>query len=138
MNIDRLKAQLREDEGISLKPYMCPAGKLTIGIGRNLDDVGISEEEAYTLLENDLEWVFAGLDRSFPWWRALDDARQEVLANMAFNMGITRLSGFKKFLAALQAGNFYTASLEMLDSRWAFQVGKRAKRLAEIMRNGEK
>ena len=133
----RLEHQLIRHEGLKLKPYVCPAGKLTIGIGRNLEANGISEEEALFLLRNDLEWVKAGLDRNVPWWRSLDEVRQAVLQNMAFNLGIGGLLGFKKFLSALQNGVYTTAAAEMLDSRWADQVGPRAIELSEMVKFGE-
>jgi len=132
-----LKSQLMKHEGLRLKPYLCTSGKITIGVGRNLEDTGISEEEAMTLLDNDLEWVKAGLDKNIPWWKELDGPRAGVLMNMAFNMGVHGLLKFKKMLGAVQGGNYPTASVEMLDSRWARQVGYRAEELAEQMRTGE-
>lgn len=136
MNIEALKQQLRIHEGLRLKPYKDTVGKLTIGIGRNLDDVGISEPEAMLMLENDIETVFADLDRSLTWWRTLSERRQMVLADMAFNLGIGRLTGFRNALAAMQAGEWDKAAREMLDSKWARQVGPRAATLADMVRAG--
>ena len=133
IDLGALKNMLRQHEGIRLKPYVDTVGKTTIGVGRNLDDIGISNDEAMMLLESDVLTVLADLDRVFPWWRTLSDVRQLVLANMCFNMGITRLSLFKKFLAALQAGEYDLAAAEMLSSKWAGQVGLRAQTLAGIM-----
>lgn len=138
MNLDALKADLRRDEGLRLKPYRDTVGKASIGIGRNLDDVGISEDEADYLLINDIFRAMADLDRAMPWWRDLSEARQRALCNMAFNLGLTRLQGFKKMLAALEAQDWPSAAREALDSKWARQVGDRADRIAEAFAGGER
>lgn len=127
---------LRRDEGERLKPYRDTVGKLTIGVGRNLDDVGLSSEESAYLLANDINKVLRQLDEKLPWWRGLCFNRQRVLINMAFNLGIAGLLGFKNTLAAVQAGQYDKAAEGMLSSKWASQVGKRAVRLADLMRNG--
>lgn len=119
-----------------LRPYKDSVGKLTIGVGRNLDDVGISRSEALTLLENDIARACKDLDTNLPWWRQLSDTRQQVLADMCFNLGIRRLQGFRKALEAMRAGAWYEAADQMLDSTWASQVGSRAIRLADMMRSG--
>ena len=136
MDMDALKGDLARDEGCRLKPYRDTEGLLTIGVGRNLDDVGITSEEAYHLLESDIGWVMADLDRNAPWWRHLSEPRQRALVNMAFNLGWPRLSGFRNMLAALQAGDFERAAAEALDSKWARQVGARAARIANVIREG--
>jgi lysozyme len=136
MNIERLIEDLKHDEGLRLKPYRCTAGKLTIGVGRNLDDVGIFEAEADYLLGNDIASVAADLDRALPWWRELSDARQRALANMAFNLGLSRLLGFKNMLVALHGGEFDRAADAALSSAWASQVGDRSKRIAAMFREG--
>jgi len=107
---------------------------LTIGVGRNLDDVGISNEEAMALLQSDMTSHLGDLDRELPWWRRLDDARQLALANMCFNLGIVKLLMFKNMLAALARGDYETAAQEMQESHWAAQVGARAVRLIMVMR----
>ena len=132
--IDRIMADLQRDEGLRLKPYRDSVGKLTIGFGRNLDDVGISEREAEILLDNDIAKTFADLDRALPWWRDLPLFQQRGLANMAFNLGLTRLKTFKKMLAALEAGDGERAAIEALDSIWAGQVKGRADRIAYLYR----
>lgn len=134
MNRDRLIQQLYADEGMRLKPYVDTVGKITIGIGRNLSDVGISTTEAKALCDSDLDTVESDLDGRFPWWRTLSEERQEVLANMCFNMGIGKLFGFQNMIAALKAGNYEIAAAEMMNSGWALQVGDRAKRLAATMK----
>jgi lysozyme len=122
-------------EGLRLKPYRCPAGKLTIGVGRNLDDVGISKEEAMRMLIHDIERVQGEMDRYLPWWTTLDVHRQVVLTNMAFNLGIHGLMKFEKFLLAVQQGDYERAAGEMLDSLWAKQVHRRAVELAALMQS---
>lgn len=135
MDIAKLKDDLTLDEGLRLKPYLDTVGKTTIGIGRNLDDVGISEEEARHLLGNDIEWVLDDLDRTMPWWRTMPEPAQRALANMAFNLGLTRLRSFRNMLTALQAGDYRKAADEALDSRWARQVGPRSDRIAALYRS---
>ena len=127
---------LMRDEGLRLKPYLCTAGKQTIGYGRNLDDVGISEAEAKAMLAADIE-VATQDAKSFATtavWDELSDARQAVLINMAFNLGLSRLSQFKRVQANLALHAYEDAAAEMLNSRWARQVPNRAQRLADIMR----
>lgn len=127
-----IRDDLIRDEGIRLKPYKDSLGVLTLGIGRNLDDVGISEEEALRLLDNDIVKAEKELDRVESWWRSRPECVQRGLLNMCFNLGISRLSGFKKMLAALHAGDFDTAAAEALKSQWADQVGERAVRIANL------
>lgn len=134
MDLDQLTEDLRRDEGERLLPYRDSVGKLTIGVGRNLDDVGISENESLILLTTDILRAASALDAQLPWWRTLDAARQNALANMCFNLGINGLLKFVKFLPALQAGDWNAAALEMLHSTWAQQVGERAVRLATIIK----
>lgn len=135
MNRALLKKQLELHEGVRHKPYLCTADKLTIGVGRNLDDVGLTADEIDYLLENDIDRCCMDLDRFLPTWYALSMARQHVLIDMIFNLGLTRLNGFKRFKLALENKAYARAADEMLDSRWAKQVGKRAIRLANAMRN---
>lgn len=137
MNRDRLKKALVRHEGLRLKPYTCTANKLTIGVGRNIQDNGISEAEAMLLLENDIDAIVRDLNRALPWWQQLDEARREVLANMVFNMGIGTVLTFKNTLAAVQAGDYKKAATLMLQSKWATQVGNRAKELAAQMETGK-
>jgi len=136
MAITCLEDQLRRDEKVVLKPYKDSVGKLTIGIGRNLDDVGISNAEASVLLANDIAAAEANLEREFPWTIGLDPVRKGALLNMTFNMGIGGLAEFRDFLAKMQAGNYSAAAGAMLDSLWARQVGPRAQRLAIQIESG--
>lgn len=137
MNLDRLAQQLEVDEKKCPRIYLDSVGKWTGGVGRNLSDRPFSDDEIALMLKNDIAMVERDLDRSLPWWRSLTDARQNVLANMCFNLGITRLLRFKNTLKAMQAHRYEAAAVGMLDSKWAKQVGQRAIRLAEMMRKGE-
>ena len=129
-----LREQLKRDEGVVLTPYRDSVGKLTIGVGRNLDDVGISQAEADFLLDNDIDRTrFSILDRA-PWANSLSECRQAVVVNMVFNLGIGGFLKFKNTIAALKRGAWETAARGMLDSKWATQVGPRAHRLAKQMR----
>jgi lysozyme len=128
--------QLIRDEGIRLKPYRDSVGKLTIGVGRNLDDVGITKEEAVFLLHNDIRNSELYLSKWLPWTSNVDPIRRAVLVNMLFNMGGGILS-FKHMLALVQEGKYEDAADAMLNSKWAEQVGPRAARLAVQMRTGE-
>lgn len=136
MDLDVLKAELVRDEGLRLKAYRDTVGKLTIGVGHNLDDVGISYAAAMQMLEDDILDVMGQMNSKLEWWATLDDARQRALANMAFNLGINGLLGFHHMLAAAKAGDFEEAANQMLSSKWAQQVGARAVRLAQMMRTG--
>ena len=129
--------QLRLHEGERLKPYRCTAGKLTIGVGRNLEDRGITREEAAYLLTNDIAAEERELLRALPWVAKLDEVRQRVLLDMAFNMGVVGLLAFKRTLATIQAGDYQRAAAMMLDSKWAGQVGQRAERLSRMMATGK-
>lgn len=128
--------QLTLHEGRRRKPYKDTVGKLTIGVGRNLDDVGLSDDEIDYLLINDIKRVEDNLDKNLPWWRGLNTVRQRVLIDMCFNMGIGGLMGFKNTLENIRKGNYSAASAGMLKSLWAKQVKGRATRLAEMMRTG--
>ena len=136
MYIGIVSELIKKHEGLRLKPYKCTAGKLTIGYGRNLEDMGITQEEAEQMLHNDIQNCYSECSK-FSFWNKLNEARQAVLIDMCFNLGITRLKGFKKMLAALEVGAYYRAAAEMLDSKWAREVKTRATELAEIMKKGE-
>ncbi|MDP3115465.1 MAG: glycoside hydrolase family protein [Candidatus Cloacimonadaceae bacterium] len=135
--LQKVKEQLLRHEGLKLKPYRCTAGKLTIGVGRNLDANGISQKEAIYLLENDILHCETELLEHIPLvYLRLNDIRKSVLLNMCFNLGITGLMGFKNTLAFIGAGDFERAANNMLVSKWAKQVGRRAIELSELMRKG--
>ena len=137
MNKQRLAEQLKVHEGLRLKPYKDTVGKWTIGIGRNLEDKGITEQEALFMLNNDVDYFYTNLIKMIPWFKSLSDARQNVLVNMAFNLGVAGLMSFKNALSLTSKGQYNAAASAMLDSKWARQVGYRAEELAEQMRTGE-
>lgn len=129
----KLAEQLEEHEGLRLAPYRCPAGKLTIGVGRNLEDRGITPREAEFLLMSDIESVESQLDSKIPWWRSKPENVRLVLTDMCFNLGIGTFMKFEKFLEAVRQDDMETARIEMMDSRWAEQVGKRAENLLGML-----
>ena len=133
---DILMQELVRDEGVKLQPYRCTAGKLTIGVGRNIEDRGITNAEAMYMLNNDIAICESELTAILPKWRELSDTRQRVLLNMIFNLGRSRLSGFTKFIACLKMGDFPGAAEQMMDSLWAKQVGQRAVRLRDMLLRG--
>jgi len=126
--------RLKKHEGFRSKPYRCPAGKLTIGYGRNIQDNGITKAEALFLLTEDVKRCRAECERAFSWFKDIDQTRQDVIVELDFNMGLDRLKTFKKMLAACARKDYEAASKEMLDSLWARQVGERSETLAAIMK----
>lgn len=134
---EKLLEQIIRDEGIEYKPYRCTVDKITIGVGRNLDDVGINHDEAMMLLHSDITRCVDDLNSNVPLIVKLSEPRIAVLINMTFNLGITRLLKFKNMIAALEKGEYIIASKEMLDSKWARQVPNRARRLAIQMETGK-
>lgn len=139
MNQNLIK-QLRDEEGEVLSAYQDHLGFWTIGVGHLIDKRkggGISAYISAMLLEDDIADKAGDLDKSLPWWRDLNDARQAVLLGMAFQMGINGLLGFKNTLAMVKSGNYAGAANGMLNSLWAKQTPARAKRMSEQMRTGE-
>lgn len=142
VNRDRLREQLKRDEGTGtvkdgrLMPYVDTVGKVTIGWGRNLTDRGVSFVEAENMLDHDIDVAIRDCSAKFPWFASLDPVRQGVLVNMCFNMGLTRLLQFRNTLKLIEKGQYEHAAIQMLQSKWADQVGDRALRLAEQMRSG--
>lgn len=136
-------------EGLRLQPYRCSKGKLTIGIGRNIDDNpftdtekkvigdwqhGITTQAAFYLLRNDIERLEKELQRKINFWKNLSDERQYALLDIAFNIGVSGLLKFKKMLAWLWMGNFEQAAIECLNSKYAKETGRRAERIANLIR----
>lgn len=132
--MDFLKQWITKHEGLILKPYRCTAGKLTIGVGRNIEDNGISRAEAELLLENDIRNAVKDLER-FEWYVDQPTHVKYALINLRFNIGMPRLLGFKKMIKALEDKDYTLAAKEALDSKWAKQVGRRATDVAMMMRN---
>jgi lysozyme len=137
--MDRLSlaAQLEIEEGKKARMYLDTEGCWTAGVGRNLSERPFSEDEIQLMLKNDIAIAEAALDRNCPWWRSMTEARQQALAGMCFQLGISRLLGFKKMLVMLEAGRWDAAAAEALDSKWAKQVPARAKRVTDLIRKGE-
>ena len=144
---EKLAAQIRQAEGFRLAAYRCPAGALTIGYGHNCDACpvpGVREPgdriaplQAETLFEADLATAVWAVRRNHPWVTGLNPARQAVLYDMAFNMGVKTLSTFINTLRMVREGDYANAARNMLLSKWARQVGGRAIRLARQMEDGE-
>jgi len=135
---EKLLDMLMLHEGLELKPYQCTADKTTIGVGRNLEDVGITEDEAKYLLQNDIDRILKEVEH-WSFLEKLNEPRQAVILDMVFNMGVTRFNAntWVKTFAAIQNEEWEKAANEMLDSKWAKQVGQRAIRLSQMMRKGE-
>lgn len=142
-----LISQIQAAEGLRLQAYRCPAGRISIGYGHNLEawpvpgvparlGTEITREQAERLLVADVQAVEARLDRAYPWAAELSAPRRGALLEMAYNLGLAGLGGFARLLAAVQRGDWMRAACEMLSSRWAEQVGTRAERLARQMLSG--
>jgi lysozyme len=136
MNRDRLTASIKQHEGFRGRPYKCTAGKTTIGYGRNLDDEPLTQVEGEYLLVRRLNKLEADCRMSVPNFRFLSPLRQEVLVEMAYQLGLGGLLKFVKMFNAIGLDDFITASNQMLNSKWAGQTPARANTLADRMRNG--
>lgn len=134
--IEQLRKMLVRHEALRLRPYRDSVGKLTIGVGRNLDDVGISEPEAMLLLSNDIGAAKTEAQKLL-WFGRLDSVRQDVIIDMIFNLGLPKFLLFKDTIQAIEMANWPEAAAHMLNSKWAAQVGKRADELAQMMLTGE-
>lgn len=132
---DALRAQLIKHEGLRLFPYVDAVGKTSIGVGRNLTDRGITDAEARFLLDNDINTAINALV-VFPWFPDLDTVRQRAFVDLCFNLGLTRLRGFVKMLAAAERQDWTAAATALLDSRYHVQVGQRARTLAAMLETG--
>ena len=135
IDIPLLMNELKRDEGFRDCVYQCSAGKLTVGYGHNLEDSPIPEPVADSLLGYDIGAAMRDCER-FDLYYTLDDVRKRVIINMVFNLGANGVSKFKKMIAAIEAKDYVTAASEMLDSKWASQVGERANRLSHLMLEG--
>jgi lysozyme len=141
---DQLERDLIRDEGLKLKPYKDSVGIWTIGVGHNIEahplpegmlvDGKISEADAKALLEGDIDEHVAALDKALPWAQSLDEPRYRALVNMAFNLGIAGLLGFKNTLALIERGEYEKAAANLAMSKWAKQVGPRATRIINIIK----
>lgn len=127
---------LQRHEGLRLSPYIDSVGVQTIGYGHNLHKP-LTRRSAECIFQDDVADARNDCLHAFPWFPELSEARQWVLINMCFNMGLSRLMGFKKFLQAMALGDYETAAREALDSLWAKQVKGRALELAQLIRGAE-
>lgn len=137
--ISTIFQQLRRDENEVLHAYTDSEGYLTIGVGRLIDKRkggGLRPEESAYLLNNDVVDRTKALTAALPWFSQLDEIRQGVLINMAFQLGTPGLLAFHNTLALIAANNYTDAADEMLKSKWATQTPERAKRLSDQMRDG--
>ena len=133
---DKLIEMLKVHEGVETHAYKCSASKITIGVGRNIDPeggIGLSEDEIDYLLQNDINRITTELDFEYGWFSDLNEARQDAMIDISFNLGQTRLRKFQKALTAMAQSNWNTAADEFMDSKWSKQVGNRAKELTEII-----
>jgi len=136
----RLINMLKRHEGVETHAYVDTVGKVTIGVGRNVDSeggLGLSEEEINFMLSNDIARVEDELHGSFDWFIGLNGPRSDAMINICFNLGMPRLKKFKKALAAMESKDYTLASIEFLDSRWADQVGQRAIELSIMILEGK-
>ncbi len=136
MFIWKAKELIKVHEGYRSHPYRCTSGKLTIGYGRNLEDNGITVEEASIMLKHDVACAVSDLRANIEDFEDLDYARKAALVDLCFNMGINRLLKFRKMLAALKVKDYETAAKELLNSRYAKQVKGRANTIANIIETG--
>ena len=137
--MNNLQRLLIKHEGMRLKPYEDVLTEdITIGVGRNLDSLGLTEDEVMYLLTNDIVRCDKELLNNFKWYPELCRARQDALINLCFNLGITRLLTFKKALQAMADKDYLKAADEFLDSKWAAQVGSnRSDDIACMIRTGK-
>lgn len=165
LNTPRLHTQLILEEDLRLMAYDDATGKpvplgghcrgkLTTGVGRNLDGnpftkaemdiighdgrcLPITHDQAIMLLDNDIKSVCRALDANMPWWQHLDEIRARVLVDLCFNMGVVKLLGFRHFLTNLRTGAYNAAADDLKDSLWYSQVKSRGVRLVAMVRTGK-
>lgn len=133
---EQLVEQIAKHEGLRTKPYLDTVGVWTVGYGHNLNEP-ITEEDARQILISDIKKAINGCIHAYPWFMELTQQRQYAMIDLAFNMGIPRLNGFKKFLAAMQMGNYDEAAYHLTDSLWAKQVKGRSLEVANMIRGSE-
>lgn len=136
MDLERLNKMLIKHEGIRHSPYYCSEGYLTIGVGHNLDTNPLSYNVIMEILQEDI-WLATRELKKYEWWFNLDGVRKEALVDFMFNVGPKTFAKFKNMIRALSEGDYDKAADELLDSRYAKQVGKRAETIARLIRTGE-
>ena len=137
--MQKLLEMLKRHEGVRSHVYLCSAGYETIGVGRNISKsgMGLSDDEVNYLLENDILRVLKELSSEYPWFNDLDDVRKDAMIDISFNLGATRLRGFRRALAAMEVADHTLAAKEFLDSKWSRDVKGRAHELASMIETGE-
>jgi len=137
--MDKLIEMLKRHEGVRSTVYLCSAGYETIGVGRNIsaNGLGLSDDEVDYLLQNDIERVIKELSAEYRWFNSLDDVRKDAMIDISFNLGATRLRGFRRALAAMEVADYTTAAKEFLDSKWSRDVKGRSHELAHMIETGE-
>jgi lysozyme len=137
---EKLLEMLKRHEGVEHHIYRCSAGFWTIGAGRqNVDPnggLGLSDDEVDYLLQNDIERVIKELSAEYRWFNSLDDVRKDAMIDISFNLGATRLRGFKRALAAMEVADYKMAAKEFLDSKWSRDVKGRATELCYMIEMG--
>lgn len=128
-------AWIKKDEGYNSKPYKDSLGIWTIGYGTNLEQ-GITKKQAEFLMLAEIETCLDELN-NYTWYTMQSAARKDALLNMCYNLGMPRLLTFKKMIRYLENRDYANAALEAMDSRWAMQVGQRAKDVAVMIREGK-
>jgi len=136
---EKLLEMLKRHEGVKSHVYLCSAGYETIGVGRNISNTGMGlfDDEVDYLLENDIARVIKELSLEYPWFTDLDDVRKDAIIDISFNLGATRLRGFRLALAAMEVADYTLAAKEFLDSKWSRDVKGRAHELASMIETGE-
>jgi lysozyme len=136
---EKLLEMLKRHEGVKSHVYLCSAGYETIGVGRNISNTGMGlfDDEVDYLLENDIARVIKELSSEYPWFTDLDDVRKDAIIDISFNLGATRLRGFRRALAAMEVADYTLAAKEFLDSKWSRDVKGRAHELASMIATGE-
>lgn len=134
---EELVKMIKRHEGFRSKPYRDTEGILTVAYGRNLEGVGVSENEGDFMVRNDIRAAISEAEFSFGWFKELNQPRQWAVIDMILNMGLGGFLGFKRMIAAVSVRDYERASKEMMDSKWSTQVGRRAYEDSEMMRTGE-
>ena len=137
--MQKLLDMLKRHEGVRSNVYLCSAGYETIGVGRNISNTGMGlfDDEVDYLLENDIARVIKELSSEYPWFTDLDDVRKDAIIDISFNLGATRLRGFKNALSAMESADYTLAAKEFLDSKWSRDVKGRSHELASMIETGK-
>jgi lysozyme len=138
--MQRLLETLKRHEGVRYYVYRDHLGYETIGVGRCINravGLGLSPDEVEYLLINDVQRCIEELDGAFEWFKDLDEVRREAMINLCFNLGLTKLRKFVNALEAMKQRNYNKAATELLNSKWANQVGERSREVAQMIRTGE-